>query len=157
MSDRPQGRPSKFIPIAKAMHALFDKPDKRITVDEGGDDDIALNFKVIAMTDEGLLDILNDLVDESERISERTFQSYKAGEIVVDEPDYEYVRMFVASYKKALHHQAYMLSRALAEGIPGEWQKYAWLLERKFDEFNLRQKQVDETPDVKRLVFRVMG
>ena len=157
MEKRRQGQQSKFIPIAKAMYALFDKPDKRITVDEGGDDDIALNFRVIAMTDESLLDILNDIVDESERITERTFRRYKAGEVVVEEPDYKYVRMFVSSYKKALHHQAYMLSRALAEGIPGEWQKYAWLLERKFDDFNLRQKQVDETPDVKRLVFRVKG
>jgi len=28
-------------------------------------------------------------------------------------------------------------------------------MERKFDEWNLRSRSVDETPDVKRLVFRV--
>jgi hypothetical protein len=43
----------------------------------------------------------------------------------------------------------------LAADSPGAWQKWAWLLERKFDEFNLRSKSVDETPDVKRLVLKV--
>ena len=45
----------------------------------------------------------------------------------------------------------------LASDSPGAWQKWAWLLERKFDEFNLRAKSVDETPDVKRLVLKVKG
>jgi hypothetical protein len=147
-----QGNQSKFVPIAKAMFKLFETPDKRITNEEGND--IGLNFRVIAMTDEGLLDCINDMVEDHERISYRTFRNYKAGEIVVEEPDWEYVEMFVASYKRAMQEQRYALAMALANDVPGGWQRYAWLLERKFDEWNLRDKHVDETPDVKRLVFR---
>jgi hypothetical protein len=43
----------------------------------------------------------------------------------------------------------------LSGDTPGAWQKWAWILERKFEEFNQRTKTVDETPDVRRLVLRV--
>jgi len=51
--------------------------------------------------------------------------------------------------------QRVALMRAMDDDVPGGWQRYAWILERKFDEFNLRARSVDETPDVRRLVLRV--
>ena len=151
---RPQGQQSKIRPIALAMHALFETPDKRIAVDDGGDD-IGLNFRVIAMTDEGLLNCINDMVAPEEQITLRTFLNYKAGQIVDHEPDGIYAKLFVSSYKRAIDQQRFALARALADDVPGGWQRYAWLLERKFDDFNLRAKSVDETPDVRRLVLKV--
>jgi hypothetical protein len=61
--------------------------------------------------------------------------------------------MFMSAYKKALESQRYALAMALGRDTPGAWQKWAWLLERRFEEFNQRTKSVDETPDVRRLVF----
>ena len=151
---RPQGKQSKIRPIAEALHTLMEVPDKRITVDDGGED-IGLNFRIIAMTDEGLINCINDMVAPQERISLRTFLRYKAGEIVDTEPDGRYASMFMSSYKRAIDQQRFALARALADDVPGGWQRYAWLLERKFDEFNLRSRVVDETPDVRRLVLRV--
>jgi hypothetical protein len=47
-----------------------------------------------------------------------------------------------------------MIARALAEDVPGGWQRYAWLLERKFDEFNMTRKEKVEVNDLGRLVLR---
>jgi len=151
---RPQGNQSKIGPIAQALHTLMEVPDKRIAVDDGGED-IGLNFRIIAMTDEGLLDCINAMVAPQEQISLPTFQRYKRGDIVDHEPDGKYAKLFVMAYKKALMGQRVALMRAMDDDVPGGWQRYAWILERKFDEFNLRSRVVDETPDVRRLVLRV--
>jgi hypothetical protein len=150
----PQGRPSKMRTFTQALYTLFKVPDKRIAVDDGGED-IGLNFRVIAMTDEGLVSCVNDMVDEKDRITLRTFERYKRGEIGANDPDGENVSLFLSAYKRAIDQQRFALARALADDVPGGWQRYAWLLERKFDDFNLRSKSVDETPDVKRLVLKV--
>jgi hypothetical protein len=70
LTKRPQGAPSKFKPIAMAMHTLFQVPDMRITNEEG--EEIGLNFRVIAMTEGGLLSCINDMVEEHEKISEKS-------------------------------------------------------------------------------------
>jgi hypothetical protein len=151
---RAQGGDSKFRPIAMALHTLFIVPDMRITNEEG--EEIGLNFRVIAMTEGGLLSCINDMVEEHERISDRTWRSYKNGDVAGLKPDeYKYVALFISAYKKALESQRYALAMALGRDTPGAWQKWAWLLERRFEEFNQRTKTVDETPDVRRLVLRV--
>jgi len=154
LTKRPLGQVSKFKPIAMAMHTLFQVPDMRITNEEG--EEIGLNFRVIAMTEGGLLSCINDMVEEHEKITDRTFRRYKNGEtegLTADE--YRCVDLFVSAYKKALESQRYALAMALGRDTPGAWQKWAWLLERRFEEFNQRTKTVDETPDVRRLVLRV--
>ena len=110
----------------------------------------------VIFTDEELVDMVNEMLDEEDRISYRTFQRYKAGEIK-DDDDVGIIPLFVSSYKRALRSQKANLQMKLATDVPGGWQRYAWILERKFDEWNLRAKSVDETPDVGRLVFRVIG
>lgn len=149
---RAQGGDSKFRPIAMALHTLFQVPDMRITNEEG--EDIGLNFRVIAMTESGLLSCINDMVEDHEKISDRTWRSYKTGEIAgLTSDEQRCVGLFISAYKKALESQRYALAMALGQDSPGAWQKWAWLLERRFEEFNQRTKSVDETPDVRRLVF----
>lgn len=106
----------------------------------------------IIWTDEQLLDAVNEKVEENQRISHRTLMRYKAGEI----KDESVASVFVSCYKKALRLQTDNLFRKMDAAVPGGWQKYAWIAERKFDEWNLRSRSVDETPDVGRLVFRVV-
>ena len=106
----------------------------------------------IVYNDEMLLAVVNSELPEEDRISKRTFNYYKSeGHI----EDGSIASVFVATYQKALSIQADNILRKMTEDVPGGWQKWAWIMERKFDEWNLRAKVVDETPDVGRLVFRV--
>jgi len=43
----------------------------------------------------------------------------------------------------------------MAKSESRSWNRYLAVIERKFDDWNLRSKSVDETPDLKKLVFRV--
>jgi hypothetical protein len=149
---RRQGNPGKFRPFAEALVTLLEKPDKVIATND--DEDIGINFRVIAMTDKGLVSAVNDMVEPHERISLRTYERYKSGGIPDKERDWEYVLLFVSAYEKALECQRYMLARALSEDVPGGWQRYAWMLERKFDEFNMTRKEKVEVSDIGRLVLR---
>jgi hypothetical protein len=105
----------------------------------------------IIYTDEDLVWMVNQELPKECQISIASFKRYKAGDI----DDDEVTRLFVSRYKRALMIQRRNLMEAMASDIPGGWQKWAWIMERKFDEWNLRSRSVDETPDVKRLVFRV--
>jgi len=105
----------------------------------------------IIWTDEQLVDAVNELLDEGDRISTRTLMRYKKGEI----HDETIESLFASLYKRAVRQQTDALFVRFIEDVPGGWQRYAWILERKFDEWNLRSRSVDETPDAKRLVFRV--
>ena len=139
MSDkkREQGRPPKWENWTKVFEEVFNE-----------DHPVG---NVIIYTDEELVDMVNEKLDKEDRISYRSFRSYKAGEI----DDEGILSVFVACYKRAMRLQKANLQEGLVTEPPGGWQRYAWILERKFDEWNLRSKSVDETPDVKRLVFRV--
>ena len=140
MSDkekRPQGRPPKWEAFTRKMDELLDVP--------------GAGNPVVVYTDEELVDFVNYHLDEELRVSVTSFRNYKRGEI----DDNEITKLFIDAYKKALFLQKKRLMESLEEDVPGGWQRYAWILERKFDEWNLRAKSVDETPDVGRLVFRV--
>jgi hypothetical protein len=50
--------------------------------------------------------------------------------------------------------QKLIIMQNLAGDSPGAWQKWAWLLERKFDEFNMTRKEKVEVNDLGRLVLR---
>ena len=137
------GRPNKFEAFARVMAELFDTDD--------------WNAWVVACTDEDLLFMVNQKLPEEQRVSTTSWKDYKAGNLPTSHVDYRCVEQFFGSYKKALVGQKRLIADNLASDSPGAWQKWAWLLERKFDEFNLRAKTVDETPDVKRLVLKVKG
>ena len=136
---RRQGQQPKWEKWTKAMEKVFNHPH-------------SVGYAII-YTDEELVDLVNEQLDEEDQISYRTFKRYKAGEI----DDEGIISLFVSLYKRALRDQKANLQQGLIDDVPGGWQRYAWILERKFDEWNLRAKSVDETPDVGRLVFRVQA
>ena len=89
-------------------------------------------FDIVILTDEELLMECNDRLEDDKKVAERTFQSWKSGE--VESEDYnEFLRL----YKKALANQRRQLFKKF-ENNEWQWQKYAWIIERKFTEWNLR-------------------
>jgi hypothetical protein len=121
-SKHPGGRPTKltlnFLDIAK-----------RIV-----DDDI----NAIIFTDEELLFQINEKLSEEQRITERTFQRWKAKSDKVNELD-DLGKRFVVLIKSALIKQKRHLFEKFREE-PNQWQRWAWIIERKFDHWNIRQK-----------------
>ena len=102
-------------------------------------------------TDMDLIEMVNWELPEEHQIAVATFKDYKSGDRGSD----EFVRVFASLYKRALTSQRDSLFATMADEPPGAWQKWAWILERKFGDWNLRNVTVDETPDVKKLVFIV--
>jgi hypothetical protein len=92
----------------------------------------------IILTDQELFDSINEQLAPSDQVSLRTFERWKAkakaGEFAADDwQGAEFCRL----YKKALRDQ----KKALFVQLGNEkfaWQKWAWIIERKFDEWNLR-------------------
>jgi hypothetical protein len=134
---REQGRPPKWEKFTNMMNQVL-----------AGNGQVG---NVIIFTDAELLDMVNERLPVEDRISITSFKRYKAGEI----DDDGVLSVFVGCYKRALWIQKENILERLAEDVPGGWQKWAWIMERKFDDWNLRHKEVDETPVAKRLVLRV--
>jgi hypothetical protein len=103
----------------------------------------------IIYTDEDIVEMVNERLDPEDRISQRTFKTYKAGGLQSD----PFLDVFLPLYKRALRDQSSNLFERLSTEPPGAWQKWAWIIERKFDGWNMRSKVVDESPAPKQLVF----
>lgn len=113
--------------------------------------------RAIIFTDEKLIEMANRELDESDRISITTWRRYKAGGDDCPADPEGILDQIRELYVEALELQAENLFERLTD--PDEkrsWQRYAWIIERKFDEWNLRQKTVDETEGPRQLVFRVV-
>lgn len=106
----------------------------------------------IMHTDADLIFLVNEGLEPDERIADITFRKWKSGEATQDDALRD---VFLSLYKRALMDQRDALFDSMAEEPPGAWQKWAWILERKFDEWSLRQRVVDETSAPKQLVLRV--
>ncbi len=89
-------------------------------------------FDVISMTDDELLFQCNSLLKENAKISNRTFERWKNKE--EESPIFQ---EFCRLYKQALTQQKRELFRRL-QSEPAQWQRFAWIIERKFSDFNLR-------------------
>ena len=99
---------------------------------------------LVYLTDFELVYLINSKLDEKDRIDRRTFERWKAkhkGESTdgIDELD-EVGARFVALYKGALIQMKVGLFQKLVSPSETQWQRYAWIIERKFDEWNIRQK-----------------
>ena len=105
----------------------------------------------IVHTDMDLIECVNWELPEEHRISVETFKDYKSGERGSD----AFLAVFAPLYKRVLMEQRDRLFDTMSEEPPGAWQKWAWILERKFGDWNLRSVSVDETPKPKQLVLRV--
>lgn len=95
------------------------------------------DMNAIILTDKELLILINDELEIRDRISLSTFNNWKAGKI---KEDYNY-RKFLYLYGKALTRQKQNLFKQLGDTSQQQWQRWAWIIERKFDDWNIRHKQ----------------
>ena len=137
------GRPRKLTRFLEAFKCVVYKPHPV--------------GRAIIHTDKDLLEMTNRELDEKDRISVTTWERYKRGEgDDVNEKMLEDLSGFAEIYEDALIKQRdNLFERMMEKGEARSWGRWAWIIERKFDDWNLRKKSVDETPDRKQLVFRV--
>lgn len=107
------------------------------------------DINTIILTDEELCLLINEWLEEKDRISYRTFQSYKASckwwdnvdeNLDVDNETRGTLDDFLRLYKKALITQRNNLFANLQTDDKSR-QRRAWIIERKFDDWNIRIKQ----------------
>ncbi len=104
-------------------------------------------LNAIILTDEELVILVNDRLPEKERFSWSAFKDWKAhaaGNRDSTTPENSELYTELGSHiKRALIKQKQGLFEKLRS--ESQWQRYAWILERKFSEWNL--KHVSEVKD----------
>lgn len=102
----------------------------------------------LVMTDEEIFSLTNMELPEKKRISERTFKRWKMG----SQKHNSFFKRFDTLIKKAHQIQKENLFQMLKEDRSA-WQRWAWIIERKFPEWNIRQ-QIDLKGQVdKKIIF----
>lgn len=104
------------------------------------------DINAIILSDEDLVFLINNELDENQRISDRTFQRWKAKEY--DEDDTTGTE-FCRIIKAALIQQRMHLFNKLRKDA-NSWTRWAWIIERKFTEWNIKH-QHDVTSNGKEL------
>ena len=89
----------------------------------------------IYCTDYELVFLLNEQLPEKEKISYESFKDYKNGRSQANNP---LIVSFSHVIKKALIKEKIALLKEIKDGV-NNWQSRAWILERKFDEWNLKK------------------
>lgn len=103
-----------------------------------------LDENVLFATDEELFLLLNERLDEKERIGYTTFKDWKAGR----SPEHnELFDEFSSLIKNSLLKEKKRLLDNLQKDKQA-WQRFAWIIERKFDEWNIRNK-IEQTVSAK--------
>jgi len=106
-------------------------------------------INAIILTDEELVFLINEKVEEKQRISGRTFIRWKKKnkkDEEGEEKDKEFDKIgeeFCHLIKKALMKQKKDLFNSL-KNDDKQWQRFAWIIERKFNAWNIK-KQIDVT------------
>lgn len=98
------------------------------------------DLNAIVYTDEELVDEINYRLPEDKQIHKTTFEKWKSK--VNDGREDELGEMgecFYGLLKKALRRERKNLMDGMLED--NKWQRRAWILERKFDEWNLKHKK----------------
>ncbi|MBC5836786.1 hypothetical protein [Flavobacterium muglaense] len=90
---------------------------------------------IISYTDEDLVFLVNRGLPIDSQISKSTFEKWKAGKF---HPTEEIGKEFIGMIHLALIRQKAILVNKLMNDTTGQWTRYAWLLERKFAEWNLK-------------------
>jgi len=116
------GRPSKIKTWIRACEKMFKEKEGEIFI----------------YTDDELLFFINETLPEKEQIAERTFQLWKEKAVKGDFKNLpnEFTR-FLRLLKKALAVEKQNLMKQMQ--FDNTWQRWAWILERKFSEWNLKQ------------------
>ena len=122
---------------------------------------LATDHNSLVCTDEELCILVNDKLNEHERISYRTFQRYKAKAMKMmseaeesqeaeenkeaqakpDDTTWLYQKLYVL-WRKAIIKQKNQLMTLVLDAKQG-WQRFKWLLEKKMEEW---QPKDDEPP-----------
>lgn len=112
------GRPTKIHPFTRRLKQLLTKD----------------RSKALFLTDEELVEQVNSSLKDKDRICLRTFRMWKkAGENNEKSPD------FFPLIKKALFEEKMRLFNKL-QNDARNWTRWAWIIERKFDDWNIRKK-----------------
>lgn len=98
---------------------------------------IADENNIVCLTDEDLLDEINDSLKPEHQVSQTTFEEYKAWKKLKDAEKQALLDEFSGLYKKALRKQKKNLLNKMVKDFDKR-QRYAWIVERKFDEWNIR-------------------
>jgi len=112
-----RGAPSKLEAFTNMLHEILE--------DDGN---------VVSWTDWEIVEEVNSRLAEDDRITKRTFERWKAKEF---EEEPVKGKLFVSAYQKALRRCKRTLMGLLAKD-DRSWQRYAWIIERKFAEWNIK-------------------
>ncbi len=102
----------------------------------------------VLLTDEKILSLVNEKLPQDKKIGQRTFREWKTGNSPKHAPNE--ARAFRLLIKRALVKQEIALIKKMKSDDKG-WQRFAWILERKFNEWNIRHK-TDVTSDGEQIV-----
>jgi len=111
-------RPSKYEKFLEAMQKVLDDW-----------------INAIIFTDEELFIACNELLEDKEKICYTSFKNYKSE--AKESEEFGLYNGFLSVYKKALQNQKKNLFDSL-KNDPQAWQRFAWIIERKFSDWNLR-------------------
>lgn len=93
------------------------------------------NNSIVFLTDKDLVFLVNKELPFEDRITDRTYKNWKAGKFA---PNDDLGSVFLEMIQDALIKEKMALGEALKNDKTGQWVRYAWILERKFEEFNLK-------------------
>lgn len=96
------------------------------------------DINAVILTDEELVYEVNERVPEEKQITTRTFENWKS-KVKNDKQLDEQGKQFFRLIKKALIKQKKELFQKFREDEKA-WQKWAWIIERKFEDWNIRYK-----------------
>ncbi len=107
-----------------------------------------IDENILICTDEELVIEINNELPEDERFTYEAFSKWKRGLSQINNPYYpEFLRLI----KKALIREKKRLLNLL-EKDDKQWQRFAWILERKFDEWNIKTKsEIDHNVTIPQL------
>ncbi|WNM18617.1 hypothetical protein [Flavobacterium capsici] len=91
---------------------------------------------IVFLTDTDLVFLVNKKLPIEDRITTRCFKNWKAGKFA---PNEELGEQFIELVQEALINEKEALLNSLKNEKSGYWVRYAWILERKFEEYNLKQ------------------
>lgn len=98
--------------------------------------DIVLNDEnTLFLSDKDLVFLVNKQLPSDCQVDKRTFENWKAGKF---HPNEDIGRKFVEHIETSLIKQKQLLGQRLLNETTGQWTRYAWILERKFAEWNLK-------------------
>ena len=108
------------------------------------------DINAIILTDEELTIEVNERLEEGDKFSYSAFKDWKAfavgtkTEEDTSPENYELYKQIRSVIKKALLKQKRHLFDKFRDE-EGQWQKWAWIIERKFDDWNIKHKHDHST------------